>query len=311
MDRRKRGRLPNEGTTDSEKPWKTEIQNLQRQIADLKQNCPTSQAGLEETKSSFVDKIMHARLPDQFRLPQIIPYTGKADPTEHIESFWIHMELHDASDAVMCRAFLLTLSDVARLWFKQLKPRSISSFAELNDTFIANFIGGKKRLKVSMHLNNIVQKEEELLKDYIKRFNLEALQVWKHSNETAINSIMQGVRDKLFLLSLDKNPPSTLAEFMARVEKYTNVEETRILREVAQNRNAYAKQSTKKDVDLANTNKKRKDDRPRDEHRSSKRPDSKIINYTPLNKPQEQVLMEIKGENFVNWANKLRSNPDR
>ncbi|MGV8048527.1 hypothetical protein PJP07_30465, partial [Mycobacterium kansasii] len=67
---------------------------------------------------------------------------------------------HDASDAIMCRAFSLTLADVARLWFKQLKPRSISSFAELSDGFFTNFLGGKKKLKPTAHLNNIVQREK-------------------------------------------------------------------------------------------------------------------------------------------------------
>ncbi|XP_058068509.1 uncharacterized protein LOC131217589 [Magnolia sinica] len=76
----------------------------------------------------------------------------------------------------MYRAFSLTLTDVAQLWFKQLKPRSISLFDKLREAFVANFTGGKKRLKVSAHLNNVIQKEGELFKDYIQRFNLESLQ---------------------------------------------------------------------------------------------------------------------------------------
>ncbi|XP_058103520.1 uncharacterized protein LOC131247098 [Magnolia sinica] len=100
------------------------------------------------------------------------------------------MELHDASDAVMCRAFSLTLADVAQLWFKQLKLKCISSFIELSNAFLANFIDGKKKLKSSTHLNNIIQKEGELLKDYIKCFNFESLQVRKHSDEIALNLIM-------------------------------------------------------------------------------------------------------------------------
>ncbi|MGV7343312.1 hypothetical protein PJI17_31950 [Mycobacterium kansasii] len=54
------------------------------------------------------------------------------------------MELHNASDAVMCRVFSLTLTDVAQLWFKQLKPKFIGSFAELSDAFLTNFVSGKK-----------------------------------------------------------------------------------------------------------------------------------------------------------------------
>ncbi|XP_058082374.1 uncharacterized protein LOC131230468 [Magnolia sinica] len=166
------------------------------------------------------------------------------------------MELHDASDAMMCQAFSLTLADVARLWFKQLKPKSISSFTKLSNAFLANFISGKKKLKSSAHLNNIIQKEGELLKDYIKRFNFESLQVRKHSDKTTLNSIMQGVSDGPFLASLEKNPPATLAEFMARSDKYANAEETRILRKAAQNTKTIAKEPAKKEVDLVVTSEK-------------------------------------------------------
>ncbi|XP_058106949.1 uncharacterized protein LOC131250683 [Magnolia sinica] len=253
---------------------------------------------------------MQARLPERFRLPQIRPFTGKTDPTEHIESFRTYMELHDALDVVTCLAFSLTLANIPRLWFKQLKPKSISSFAKLSNAFLTNFIGGKKNLKPFTHLNNIVQKEGELLKDYIKRFNFESLQVRKYPDETTPNSIMRGIRDKPFLTSLDKNATTTLAKFMAQSDKYADVEEIRIMREVAQNAKVPAKESVKKEVDSV-SGKNHKDNQTRDEHKSNKRLDRKFSTYTPLNKPQEQVLMEIKGEGFVNWPDWLQSNPNQ
>ncbi|XP_058068763.1 uncharacterized protein LOC131218100 [Magnolia sinica] len=197
---------------------------------------------MEEIESPFTAKILQAWLPDRFRLPQITPFTGNTDPSKHMESFRIYMELHDASDEVMGQAFSLTLADAARLWFKQLKPRSISSFSELSQAFVANFIKGKKRLKAPAHLLHIIQKEGELLKDYIKRFYLKALQVWKHSNETTLNAIMSGLRDKSFLFLLDKNPSATLAEFLNISQKYANVEESRILWDAAQSKNPPAKE---------------------------------------------------------------------
>ncbi|XP_058106488.1 uncharacterized protein LOC131249737 [Magnolia sinica] len=247
----------------------------------------------------LVDEVMQAGLLERFHLPQITPFTCKTDPTEHIECFRTYMELHDASYAIMYRAFSLTLADVARLWFKQLKPKSVSTFAELSDAFLTNFIGEKKKLKPPVHLNNIVQKEGELQKDYIKRFNFKSLQVRKHSEKTTLNSIMQGFRDKPFLASLDKNLPETLAEFMTLSDKYANAEEIRNLRKAAQNAKIGAKESVKKEVDSTG-GKKRKDDRAHDERKSSKQPDRRFSTYTPLNKPQEQVLMEIKSEGFVN-----------
>ncbi|XP_058078584.1 uncharacterized protein LOC131226893 [Magnolia sinica] len=94
---------------------------------------------------------------------------------------------------------------------------------------------------------------------------------------------------------------------MARSDKYADAEETQILCEAAQNTKTPTKEPTKKEVDSTG-GKKRKDDRSRDEHRSDKRPDHKFSTYTPLNKPQEQVLMEIRGEGFVNCP-ELWSNP--
>ncbi|XP_058099809.1 uncharacterized protein LOC131244178 [Magnolia sinica] len=279
-------------------------------MADMKHSRDAYSTRTETKASPFIDEVMQARLSKRFRLPQITPFTGKIDPTEHIECFQTYMELHDALDAVMCRAFSLTLADVAQLWFKQLKLKSVSTFAELSDAFLTNFIRGKKKLKPPAHLDNIVQKEGELLKDYIKCFNFESHQVRKHSEETTLNSIMQGVRDKPFLASLDKNLPETLAKFMTQSDKYTDVEEIRNLREAAQNAKTLAKESAKKEVDSTG-GKKRKDDRTLDELKSGKRPDQRFSIYTSFNKPQEQVLMEIRTERFVSWPNKLRSNPNR
>ncbi|XP_058076409.1 uncharacterized protein LOC131224996 [Magnolia sinica] len=151
-----------------------------------------------------------------------------------MESFRTYMELHNASDVVMCRAFLLTLADAARLWFKQLKLRSIKSFSELSKAFLTNFSRGKKRLKAPAHPMNIVQRDDGLLKDYIKHFNMEALQVRKHSNKTALNAIMTGLRDKSFLFSLDKNPLTMLAKFLNRSQKHANVKESWILQDAVQ-----------------------------------------------------------------------------
>ncbi|XP_058106665.1 uncharacterized protein LOC131249965 [Magnolia sinica] len=257
-------------------------------MADMKHSRDAYSTMTKTKASPFVDEVMEARLPEKFCLPQITPFKGKTDPTEHIKCFRTYMELHDASDA--------------------LKPKSVITFAELSDAFLTNFIG-RKKLKPPAHLNNIVQKEGDLSKDYIKCFNFESLQVQKHSEETTLNSIMQGVRDKPFLASLDKNPPETLAEFMTRLDKYADAKEIRNLRENAQSIKTPAKESAKKEVDSTG-GKKRKDDRTRDECKLGKRLDRRFSTYTPLNKPQEQVLMKIKSEGFVSWPNKFWSNPN-
>ncbi|XP_058103358.1 uncharacterized protein LOC131246909 [Magnolia sinica] len=95
----------------------------------------------------------------------------------------------------------------------------------------------------------------------------------------------------------DKNPPETLVEFMTQSDKYADAEETRNLREAVQNAKTTAKGSAKNEVNSAGGN-KRKDERARDERRSGKRPNRMFSTYISLNKPREQVLMEIKSERF-------------
>ncbi|XP_058082505.1 uncharacterized protein LOC131230631 [Magnolia sinica] len=157
------------------------------------------------------------------------------------------MELHNARRCDV-PSFLPHFSRHSSTLVQAVEAKIISSFAELSDTFLTNFIGGKKKLKLPTYLNNIVEKEGELLKGYIERFNFESLQVRKHLDETALNSIIRGVRDKPFLAFLDKNPPTTLAEFMARSNKYTEAEETRIMHEAAQNAKVLAKDLAKKEL---------------------------------------------------------------
>ncbi|XP_058111215.1 uncharacterized protein LOC131254236 [Magnolia sinica] len=187
------------------------------------------EAIMEEIEPLFTTDIMQVQLSDRFCMPQITPFLGTNNPLEHLKSFKVWMELHNASTAVMYQAISLTLTGAARKWFKQLKSHSISSFSQLGQVFVMNFIGVKERLKPASHLLNVVQKEGELLKDYIKRFNLKVMQVQKHSEEIALISIMGGLRDPKFLFSLDKNPPTMMIDLLNRLQKYYNVEEASTL----------------------------------------------------------------------------------
>ncbi|MGV8065627.1 hypothetical protein PJP13_29805, partial [Mycobacterium kansasii] len=69
----------------SKKDFREEIaQEIAKEIRQGRNACP---AHLETKYSPFVEEVMQARLPERFRLPQITPFIGKTDPTEHIECF--------------------------------------------------------------------------------------------------------------------------------------------------------------------------------------------------------------------------------
>jgi len=76
----------------------------------------------------FADHIMKETMPKNFRLlGGIEAYDGTADLQEHIDEFISAMVFQVESEAVMCRAFPLTLKKAARRWFASLSQKSINS----------------------------------------------------------------------------------------------------------------------------------------------------------------------------------------
>ncbi|XP_058111661.1 uncharacterized protein LOC131254980 [Magnolia sinica] len=181
----------------------------------------------------------------------------------------------------MCLAFSLTLTGEARKWFWQLKPQSIISFTQLSKAFITNFIRGKERLKPASHLLNIVQKEDELLKDYIKHFNLEIMQVQGHSEEITLTAMMRGLREGRFLFSLNKNPPMTMIDLLNRAQKYSNAKELFVLRKATRKKGSSARERRPKEEPTSIDDKRRKDHKLIKSQRTIRRPENRFNSYTP------------------------------
>ncbi|XP_058084551.1 uncharacterized protein LOC131232334 [Magnolia sinica] len=126
---------------------------------------------------------------------------------------------------MMCRGFSITLIGSTQSWYCQLKPNSIGSFAELSQLFLTQFISGKKSRKPNTHLFTFKQDPKESLKDYITSFNEEALQVEDYDDKMTLSAVFGGLKEEKFTFSIGKNPPKTLADLIARAQKYTNAEE--------------------------------------------------------------------------------------
>ncbi|XP_058078600.1 uncharacterized protein LOC131226913 [Magnolia sinica] len=201
---------------------------------------------------------------------------------------------------MMCRAFSITLFRSARSWYRQLKPKSIGSFAELSKLFLTQFISGKKSRKPTTHLFTLKQGNKESLKDFIARFNEEALLVADYDNKMALSAMFSGLKEGKFTFSIEKNPPTTLAELISRAQKYTNVEEFSNSRRNVQVVEQSSKEKRPRNEEPQSSNKKIDDQAPRD-RRPSRRPEGKFRSYTPLNTSTEQILLDIRGQILLNW----------
>ncbi|KAL0437587.1 UNVERIFIED_CONTAM: hypothetical protein Sradi_0466600 [Sesamum radiatum] len=115
-------------------------------------------------------------LPMNCRTPAIAEYDGTTDPMEHLSRFENAALLHQYTDRIKCRIFITTYARAVQQWFNQLPAGAIG--------------------------NN------ELLKEYLQRFNAAALEVPSATQEVKASAFSQGLLDGDFFKSLAKKPVS-------------------------------------------------------------------------------------------------------
>ena len=215
--------------------WEQRFKSLQQELSRVKEvvrgRAPdTIDTLVQQTESPFTAEVLHFPLPAKFRMPQVEAFDGVKDPIDHLNTYKNQMELHGYQDPVRCRAFAITLKGPALAWFNRLPPSSISSFRELSIAFVSHFIGARTYRKPSYHLLTIKQGSQESLRSYVQRFNAESLKVDIPDEKFAITAFIVGlgVQSKDLMFSISKNPQASMAEVLAKAEKYINEEEALI-----------------------------------------------------------------------------------
>ena len=194
----------------------------------VKGRAPVSMDALvQQTESQFTAGVLHFPLPVKFRMPQIETFNGTKDPVDYLNTYKNKMELHGYQNPVRCRAFAITLKGPTLAWFNRLPPSSISSFKGLSIAFVSHFIGARTYRKPSYHLLTIKQCPHENIKSYVQRFNTESLRVDIPDEKFATTAFIAvlGIQLKDLMFSISKNPQASMAEVLAKVEKYINGEE--------------------------------------------------------------------------------------
>ena len=82
-------------------------------------------------------------------------------------------------------------------------------------------------MKPSYHLLTIKQSSQESLRSYVQRFNTESLKVDILDDKFAVTAfiVRLGVQSKDLMFFISKNPQASMAEVLAKTEKYINGEE--------------------------------------------------------------------------------------
>ena len=78
---------------------------------------------------------------------------------------------------------------------------------------------------------SIRQREDEMLKSYMARFNKEMLLIDEADDKILVAAFTNGLRKGKFLFSLYKNDPKTVSNVLYRAIKYMNAKDTLLARE--------------------------------------------------------------------------------
>ena len=194
----------------------------------VKVRAPVSMDALvQKMESPFTAEVLHYPLPTKFIMPHIEAFEGTKDPVDHLNTYKNQMELHGYQDPVRWKAFAITLKGLALAWFNRLPPSSVSSFKELSIAFMPHFIGARTYRKPSYHLLTVKQGPQENLRSYVQRFNSKSLRVDIQDEKFAITAFIAGlgIQSKDLMFSISKNSQVSMAEVLAKAEKYINGEE--------------------------------------------------------------------------------------
>ncbi|XP_057248573.1 uncharacterized protein LOC130590369 [Beta vulgaris subsp. vulgaris] len=153
-------------------------------------------------------------------------YDGTSDPDDHVAAYEGHMFLYTDVDAIWCKVFPSTLTGIAQTWFKSLKPGSISSFSQLSSTFSTHFVSNRRHERTTGELLSVKQGANESLRDYIGRFNVEAVSIPRLQQDVAVLALMTGLKEgSPFRNYLGRKSYTTLGPVLGKANDYIRGEE--------------------------------------------------------------------------------------
>lgn len=81
-------------------------------------------------------------------------------------------------------------------WWLELKPGSIYSYHQLTDAFMRHFDNDKTKKRPITYLANIVQRNNETLKNFMTRFSDALLLVEEHSLKEKVGYLHSNTKHK-------------------------------------------------------------------------------------------------------------------
>ncbi|XP_070055025.1 uncharacterized protein [Nicotiana tomentosiformis] len=171
-------------------------------------------------------------------MPEIPKYNGTIDPNKHVTSYTCAIKGNDLEDdeieSELLKKFGETLSKGAMIWYHNLPPNSIDSFAMLADSFVKAHAGAIKVETRKSDLFKVKQKDNEMLGEFVSRFQMERMDLPPVTGDWAAQAFTQGlnIRSSVASQQLKHNlieyPVVTWADVYNRYRSKIRVEDDQL-----------------------------------------------------------------------------------
>nr|GEX51306.1 hypothetical protein [Tanacetum cinerariifolium] len=153
--------------------------------------------------SSFTTRIQDYDMPDGIKVPtNLRTYDGTIDLEDHLTVFIRTIDVH-----------------------KLLEPACIDGFHQLRDKFKANFLQQQRFQKTQVEILGIRQRPDELLKDYVARFNKETLHMVDRSDVVVSAAFISGLRPGRLFKDLIAKPPTSMEDLFTQTKNFIRPED--------------------------------------------------------------------------------------
>ncbi|XP_070015020.1 uncharacterized protein [Nicotiana sylvestris] len=144
-------------------------------------------------------------IPKKFCMPEIPKYNGTTNPNEHVTSYTCAIKRNDSEDdeieSVLLKKFGDILSKEAMIWYHNLPPNSIDSFAMLANLFVKAYAGVIKLATWKSDLFKVRQKDNEILREFISRFQMERMDLPPVTDDWVVQAFTQGLNERSSIAS--------------------------------------------------------------------------------------------------------------
>nr|CAN68845.1 hypothetical protein VITISV_032037 [Vitis vinifera] len=239
----------------------------------------------------FCSHITHYEPPRGFLVPKFSTYDGTNDPFDHIMHYRQLMTLDIGNDALLCKVFPASLQGQALSWFHRLPPNSVNNFRDLSEAFVGQYLCSARHKQNISTLQNIKMRDNESLREFVKRFGQAVLQIEACSMDAVLQIFKRSICPGTPFFE-DRWSKSLLQRWTICSDVLTNIQCSKMT--YVQPLSKHAKPPDRpKPVD-------RRQDGP-------SRPNKPPI--TPLSVSYEKLLPMIQGLSDFRWPRPLETDP--